>query len=284
MRTQLWRDKNAEQTYENTIEVLKASDFGEYRLFISILGEMFNQMRNIYTLNGSPLSNGAMTGNTTSVNFLYQFDAIFTLNQDTLLEQHYLTEYFYGQSGGHWRGWDMPGIHDVGERLGNNPFYTATTVKEVEEDDEFSLRPNHQLYLKLHGSHNWVTKSGLALITGGNKAADIGTVLPSRLVSHAHFKAAVCDETARLMIIGYGFGDRHINSILLRASAAGGRFFIVDTQGISVIDKRKSTDQLAQRLWPELAPNIIGASRRPLASTFNSDHIEHSKLQEFFTA
>lgn len=48
------------------------------------------------------------------------------------------------------------------------------------------------------------------------------------------------------------------------------------------MDKRKGQDQIAQRLWDELAPQIIGASRRPLTTTFGADRIEHAKLQSFF--
>jgi hypothetical protein len=86
------------------------------------------------------------------------------------------------------------------------------------------------------------------------------------------------------MIIGYGFGDRHINSILLKAAEVKAKFFIVDVAGIEVMDKRKGQDQIAQRLWDALAPQIIGASRRPLTTAFGVDRIEHAKLQSFFAS
>jgi len=84
------------------------------------------------------------------------------------------------------------------------------------------------------------------------------------------------------MIIGYGFGDRHINSILLDAASSGAKFFILDAAGINVLDKRQSTDHIAQRLWIEIPPSIIGGSRRMLSSTFNQDRVEHDKLVQFF--
>jgi hypothetical protein len=82
---------------------------------------------------------------------------------------------------------------------------------------------------------------------------------------------------------GYGFGDRHINNILLKAAEVKAKFFIVDVAGIEVIDKRKGQDQIAQRLWDALAPQIIGASRR-LTTTFGVDRIEYAKLQCFFAS
>jgi hypothetical protein len=118
-------------------------------------------------------------------------------------------------------------------------------------------------------------------VTGDNKETDIGRV-PLLEWNLEQFRKSVCTEHARLMIIGYGFRDRHINSILLKAVEAKARFFIVDLAGIKVIDKRNGQDQIAQRLWDTLAPQIIGASRRPLATRFGADQIEHAKLQSFF--
>jgi hypothetical protein len=138
-----------------------------------------------------------------------------------------------------------------------------------------------QPYIKLHGSHDWTTSKGYVLITGGNKETDISD---NQLLSDylAYFKRSVCNEHARLMIIGYGFGDRHINSIILEAAMAGAKFFIVDVAGINVFDKRSSTDQIAARLWDQLAFQIVGGSCRPLGSTFSTDRIENEKLHDFF--
>lgn len=288
MRTQLWRDRNSQGNYETTIQALRDAALThkgqyeeEYRNFLSILGGMFNQMRNTYVQSGFQFEK-TTNRQYEITQFLYQFDAIFTLNQDTLLEHHYFTEFFHGQSGTRWKGWDMPGVHDLGKPLGNNPHYTATTLKGIDESG-FSLQPQHQPYFKLHGSHNWTTKSGLLLITGGNKETDIGRV-PLLDWNLEQFRKSVCTEHARLMIIGYGFGDRHINSILLKAAEVKAKFFIVDVAGIEVMDKRKGQDQIAQRLWDALAPQIIGASRRPLTTTFGADRIEHAKLQSFFAS
>jgi hypothetical protein len=46
------------------------------------------------------------------------------------------------------------------------------------------------------------------------------------------------------MIIGYGFGDRHINSILLKAAEVKAKFFIVDVAGIEVMNKHNGPDQI----------------------------------------
>jgi hypothetical protein len=55
MRAQLWHDKNSQGNYETTIQALRDAAVTrggqyaeEYRNFLSILGGMFNQMRNAY--------------------------------------------------------------------------------------------------------------------------------------------------------------------------------------------------------------------------------------------
>jgi hypothetical protein len=285
MRAQLLRDKNSHGNYETTIQALRdaavtrgGSYADEYKNFIAIIGSMLDKMRDIYVdrdFKFEKTDNGQFMIEA----FLYRFDAIFTLNQDTL-EHHYLSDFFPGRSGGRWAGWDMPGIYDLGKPFGTNHYYKATTLKDI-EDGGFSLKPRHQPYFKLHGSHNWETRSGLLLITGANKETDIGAI-PLLDWNLEQFRNSVCNERARLMIIGYSFGDRHINGILLKAAAAKAKFFIVHTAGIEVMDKRTGHDQISQQMWDSLGPHVIGASRRPLATTFGADQIEHTKLQSFF--
>jgi hypothetical protein len=65
---------------------------------------------------------------------------------------------------------------------------------------------------------------------------------------------------------------------------ASAKFFLVDPAGINVLDKRKSTDQIAQRMWDQMAFSVIGGSRRSLSSTFSTDRVEHDKLQDFFNS
>ena len=87
------------------------------------------------------------------------------------------------------------------------------------------------------------------------------------------------------MVIGYSFSDTHINAAIVEAVDRGSlRLFIIDEKGIDVIDKR---DPLLRIRLPDafvgkLGPHIIGASRRPLSSTFGNDVVEHNKIMRFF--
>jgi hypothetical protein len=76
------------------------------------------------------------------------------------------------------------------------------------------------------------------------------------------------------MVIGYSFSDAHINRAILKAAEKGTlRLFIIDPLGVDIL----KTDLLMRAL----NPYIIGASRRPLLTTFA---VEHGKLTRFFEA
>jgi hypothetical protein len=75
------------------------------------------------------------------------------------------------------------------------------------------------------------------------------------------------------MVIGYGFGDDHINEILIRASASGAKLFLVDPAAHKALSSGPAT---------KLRENIIGISSRPLSTTLHNDPVERMKLFSFF--
>ena len=86
------------------------------------------------------------------------------------------------------------------------------------------------------------------------------------------------------MVIGYSFGDDHINRSITEAITNGNlKTFIIDPLGTDVFDKNRnaavySPDKLAVDLWPSL----IGASRRSLREIFGTDRVEYEKVLRFF--
>ena len=87
--------------------------------------------------------------------FLAQFDVIFTLNQDTLLELHYLGKVV----GGKWNASRIPGIKSLG--YGAHLTLEDEKIGPQQPDPEFfKLQPRIQPYIKLHGSCNWTTETG----------------------------------------------------------------------------------------------------------------------------
>ena len=99
------------------------------------------------------------------------------------------------------------------------------------------------------------------------------------------------------MVIGYSFGDDHINNAIGTAADGGSlQLFIIDPDGVDVLDK----DHRMHLFWkPEggseirdvrgpllirFQDHLIGASRRTMRDIFGGDMVEHGKVMRFFTS
>jgi len=208
--------------------------------------------------------------------FLVKFDAIFTLNQDTLLEQHYLNENI-GLSPA-WDGRQFPGMKPAGTE-------THLIRRWEEIPDGFTVDANLQPIFKLHGSTNWDDSKGEGLLViGGNKSEAIGR---HQILSwyFKQFRGYLSRDNTQLMVIGYGFRDDHVNSAILSAAESSSlRLFIIDALGVDVLDKnRGAAIHDPDILMKKLGSKVIGASRRSLREIFEADPpIEHSKMMRFF--
>jgi hypothetical protein len=210
--------------------------------------------------------------------FLSRFDAIFSLNQDLLLEIHYM-QTFVQQ--GKWSGVALPGMQPSAPAPGTGPFdFTMTTWRPM---SDFTVPPNFQPLFKLHGSSNWRTESGEpVLIMGGAKSGAIQR-FPTLKNYHERFAALLNRPNVRLMVIGYSFQDEHINSVIesaWRIHRLG--TYLVDLQGRNVlIDPKMARASIRpKRDIEEIA--LIGELRRPLSAVFAGDAFAHGELMRFF--
>jgi len=280
IRNELWRAKSAGENYEHAIQRLRdralQGDDKDYRHMLTMLGGMFNAMKNSFSAQGFEFERTNDVSRTVST-FLRRFDWIFTLNQDTLLEYHYFVRGFMAPP--KWSGFTIPGL----EPISISPYQSAGPSVEPlrPKTSGFSLPAGVQPYIKLHGSHNWLTDTGLMLITGGNKKTDISDS-PLLAWYSTLLEQQLCSPHARLMIIGYGFGDDHINEVILRAAKAGAKIFIIDLLGVDAFYRREISQKSKVGLHYGLIESIIGASRRPLGSTFSTDTVEMHKILQFF--
>jgi len=204
--------------------------------------------------------------------FLNRFDAIFTVNQDTLLE----AQYFDGTLP-RWSGVQLPGMKDFGP-----PPHTMGSIfdkihKKAPDLATYQINPQCQPYFKLHGSINWVEdKSGYLVVLGGDKATYIKQH-PILTRYHQEFATYLARPSARLMVIGYGYNDPHINDAITRGVEQGLKLFIVDPLGMEVL-----TRPVAYHFGSAVPRSVIGVSQRPLSATFNKDRIEFRNLTKFF--
>jgi hypothetical protein len=210
--------------------------------------------------------------------YLTKFDAIFSLNQDLLIELRYQDAFPLGTR---WSGIEMPGVQPVVDStiLGIGDKYKrrwkpATTP--------FRLAGNMQPYFKLHGSSNWYADDGESLLVmGANKDLFISRY-PVLHWYFSTFRWYLSHPNTKLMVIGYGFGDRHINDEIVSAWRNGTLtgIFVVDLQGRAVLNP---TRHLPIPMHSELEdiPNL-GSSTRALSATFAGDSFEHQKFTDFF--
>ena len=127
--------------------------------------------------------------------FLGRFDAIFTLNQDLLLELYYdPTLYHLGR----WNGTCCPGIEplSVSGMNGGEIIRVERRVGVVGAID-----PRLQPIYKLHGSVNWTDGTGTLFVVGGGKESYIRSK-PILATYFEEFKRQIEQPDARLMIIG----------------------------------------------------------------------------------
>jgi hypothetical protein len=285
IRELLWRHRTT-GGFEAALSALQGSGTGMSPVlanFQAALTDMFRHMdeafASIGTLNFSTHRELQVT------EFLARFDAIFTLNQDLLMERHYFP-CVETACQGRWNGLHLPGIKSDEEGSTDRDWVLRRCAPRP--SSEFTLHKKMQPYLKLHGSWNWADpETGQLLVLGGNKPELIAR-RPLLDFYHGEFESHLSRPDSKLLVIGYSFRDEHINRAIAAAvESAGLKLFIIDPAGSTVTDKNWDSraagvykaDDFAERLWP----NLIGASRRSLREIFGTDPVEFEKINRFFS-
>lgn len=225
------------------------------------------------------------TGKNSVGEFLAKFDAIFSLNQDLLLEIGYCQVEPRQALNPRWSAVEFPGMIT---RVQPPPLSPAPrwVGERCPAQVEIATPTNShtQPIYKLHGSSNWVDKTGeRLLVMGGDKTA---TIRGSSLLSlyAAEFARRLKLPDTRLMVIGYGFRDGHINAALDEAANLGElTTFIVDPAGADAPDQYKDRQNrlTIAGLQTKIQETLRGASRRGLRQIFGGDTIERDKVLRF---
>jgi SIR2-like domain len=247
----------------------------QYRVLKKAILESFQEMNlalaNRGTLEFSNIRRFSAKG------FLARFDAIYTLNQDLLLELLYdpLLEDRLPR-----RSCYSPGIAG----FKTQGLFADSFIGKTRRIEGLPLRIDHvaQPIYKLHGSVDWVDGSSELLVMGGGKQETIEHT-PILKEYFVRFWQNLIQPGACLMIIGYGFRDAHINDLLGRAWQANHSLsaFYVDPKGRRV--SHGADPELPQYTPPWGYIQCIGESTRPLSSTFAGDELELRKLERFFS-
>jgi hypothetical protein len=215
--------------------------------------------------------------------FLMRFEAIFSLNQDILLEQFYIGNNVTRAGVRPY----IPGMRLIpnAEPLHSESLGRASWTPRP--PNEFQLQQGCQPFFKLHGSSEWFADDGhRVLIMGGAKLREIGRI-PILNWYAQQFEAALLQPNSRLMVIGYGFGDQHINEIIQKAVNSGLKLFVIDPEGAAIAFKLNETRRPGQIVGPNsvedmLQSSLIGGSRRLMRDIFTTDNAEFNKVMRFF--
>ena len=206
--------------------------------------------------------------------FLERFDAIFTLNQDLLLETHYLPNLVSTR----WSGVVVPGM-----RSGSTG--PAEPINQVwQPTGDTKVQGNMQPYFKLHGSSNWHDRQGEPVLIMGSAKSGAIERFPVLKAYRETFRRMLSQTGAKLMVIGYSFQDDHINEVISDGSTkAGLGTFLVDPNGRDVL---KDPKMAGAAIRPPLSAleeiKIIGELKRPLSAIFRRDVFAHGELMRFF--
>lgn len=209
--------------------------------------------------------------------FLAKFDSIFTLNQDLLLELYYAPK---RHDLGRWEGTYYPGIDPP-----IVPPIDFSEVVRLERRVETIRRTpaNRQPVYKLHGSINWTDGTGSLFVAGGSKDAYVRTK-PLLTAYFDELRTRLLNPATRLMVIGYGFADEHVNQVIVNASQMNPSLgiYYVHPEGRDAVRRGAQHRVQIQGIPPLSEVPCIGESRRPLSTTFARDRIEYEKLMRFF--
>ena len=178
---------------------------------------------------------------------------VFSLNQDLLLERIYGTQLYRQQL-------TLPGVIWLEQRpdgpAGALPIPPATISDSVDIDaphltNKFNL-------IKLHGSINWRSSPDFpSMVMGTRKTLMIGNV-PLLAWYHQVFEEVLSDGDVRLLVIGYGWADEHINeAIAMAVKNHGLRVFSWDpTEPVDLLKRRPFGDAIAKGLMGYATQNL----------------------------
>ncbi len=294
-RDLLWAHKDT-GGFEKSLSVLQTgnpnpAEGSPLRQLEAAIRAMFGAMNRGFFRTGFELefTRPPETGANSVAEFLARFDAIFTLNQDLLLEIGYC------QRAGpipqalnpRWTGLEFPGMQTRVQPTPLSPAgaWVGSRCPTPGVQSVAPANASTQPIYKLHGSSNWVDETGNhLLVMGGDKPSSIkGSKVLSLYMQE--FERRLREPDAHVMIIGYGFRDDHINTALRTAAEARSlKAFIIDPAGADAPDLYRDRTTRIKPAGPEhpIQRALIGASRRPLSRIFGGDAIERDKVLRFF--
>jgi hypothetical protein len=172
---------------------------------------------------------------------------IFTLNQDLFFERLYSNQIL-----------SIPGIKNNSEwfttrfkdKLRPEDYIQLPNEKELNHNKSDILSDGNFFLLKLHGSYNWISFDGTQkMVIGRGKT---GQIQKEPLLKYycEVFKKVLSQNQRRLLIIGYGFGDEHINRVISESVRDNGlKIYIISPVSPEEFKRKLLKNNLGKDIW-----------------------------------
>lgn len=156
----------------------------------------------------------------------------FTLNQDLFIERR--------------NGHRPPGAPFFPHELYNghcknftiDKFVTLPSDDAVTKAEEAFKNHFGLAYIKLHGSYGWKSSDGSNQMVIGKNKSELIEKEPLLKWYSELFKKVIYEGGKKMLIIGYGFGDEHINNILAKGVLDHGlKIYIISTKAPAILKK-----------------------------------------------
>lgn len=206
-----------------------------------------------------------------------QIGLFFTINQDLFIERHYNST---SASIIHPGVRKIPDAHHIISRIPieKSDYVRLPSEAEISGDVTNPLTASNFHYIKLHGSYGWKSSSETnRLVIGSNKEEQIAAE-PLLSWYYNLFTQALRTQDAKLMIIGYGFKDRHINKVLAKACVENGLrlFAISPTEQSEFMEHLRTIEEYGDTIYKSIA----GYFPYTLLDIFPADQSESHALRE----
>ncbi len=204
---------------------------------------------------------------------------MFTLNQDLWPERYLYNEHVSGALGPalpalRWRPNQRLFTTDIG------PYSREFIMEAMAEPAAQGQLHGHFNVIKLHGSFNWRTADARSTLVVGTEKS--GQIAASPLLTWYFdiFRKVLSAGEVRLMVMGYGFGDEHVNAAIADAiNHHGLKLFIWDT--VSNLRERILAAPCGASLWK----GLLSTATRQMIEVFPSNQAEtqeYRRIQETF--
>lgn len=155
---------------------------------------------------------------------------IFTLNQDLLVERYYSCQPLLSAPGFTSQRW-FNGRYESRFTLGDREELVSPEVLDARKNAFLTTKSDRFAYVKLHGSLGWTNRTDEGIMINGPRKSENIQSEPLLAWYLSLFRHVLNQSSRNLVVIGYGFGDPHINDAIADATRDHGlRLYVVSRE------------------------------------------------------